>query len=295
MDAPRAVIGRHGRRQAPSLPRRRATATLGALMVAGVARSAAARAAAPGSGTVYLTLDTGNMAEAERIARILARQAVPATFFLANERTPRGDHALEPGWAGFWRERAAEGHAFGSHTFDHVYLRGVEHGADGSRRFVVRPQFGTFAGRTLRWSEVEFCSELRRVDERFREFTGRGLDPYWRAPGGRAPAAAIEAARRCGFAHVGWTPAGFLGDELSSQAHPNDRLLADSLARIGDGDILLAHLGIWSRHDPYAPMLDPLIAGLKSRGLRFATIDRHPLYRAASLARAGVPATGAAR
>jgi len=295
VDASRAIVGRHGPRPAPSLPRRRAVGALGALLAAGVARPQPARAAAGRQGTVYLTLDTGNMAEAARIARILARHAVRATFFLANERTPRGDHALEPGWADFWRERAAEGHVFGSHTFDHVYLRGVEHGADASRRFVVRPQFGAFAGKTLRWNDAQLCAELRRVDERFRELTGRGLDPYWRAPGGKAPAAAVEAARRCGFAHVGWTPAGFLGDELSSQAHPNERLLADSLARIGDGDILLAHLGIWSRRDPYAPTLDPLIAGLVSRGLRFATIDRHPLYRSASLARAGAPADGAGR
>ena len=38
----------------------------------------------------------------------------------------------------------------------------------------------------------------------------------------------------------------------------------------------MAHLGIWSRKDPWAPMLDPLIAGLKRRGLCFATLNAHP-------------------
>jgi hypothetical protein len=49
-------------------------------------------------------------------------------------------------------------------------------------------------------------------------------------------------------------------------------LLERALARIRDGDILMAHLGIWSRHDPFAPMLDPLIAGLKARGFCFARV-----------------------
>jgi hypothetical protein len=34
-------------------------------------------------------------------------------------------------------------------------------------------------------------------------------------------------------------------------------LLERALANIRDGDILMAHLGIWSRKDPFAPMLDP--------------------------------------
>ena len=49
-----------------------------------------------------------------------------------------------------------------------------------------------------------------------------------------------------------------------------------SLGYAGDirsGDILMAHLGIWSRQDPWAPaVLAPLITGLKARGLCFATL-----------------------
>ena len=53
-------------------------------------------AAAPCAGTVFLTFDTGHMAPAEAIAGILDRQAVKATFFLANEKTKRGDTSLDP-------------------------------------------------------------------------------------------------------------------------------------------------------------------------------------------------------
>lgn len=227
------------------------------------------------AGTVYLTLDTGNMREAERIAGILKKHDVRATFFLANEKTPNGDFSLDDSWGGYWRERVKEGHAFGSHTFDHVYFRGVA--ADGS--LTVRPQFGEQAGRVLQWSGRALCTELDRVGARFKALTGQGLEPLWRAPGGKAPSQAMAAAKACGYAHVHWAPAGFLGDELPSDRFPNDRLLGQSLASIRAGDILMAHLGIWSRQDPYAPTLDPLIGGLKARGLCFATLREHPDYR----------------
>lgn len=234
-------------------------------------RGSSVRSATVCRGTVYLTLDTGNMSEADLIAGILKRRAVHATFFLANERTMRGDYSLDDGWRDWWRARVAEGHAFGSHTMDHVYFLGMS-GAQTR----VRPQFGAQAGHVELWDAAAVCSAIDSVDSRFRELTGRRLDRLWRAPGGRFPDAVGRMANACGWTHVSWTPAGFLGDELPSERYPNDRLLAQQLTSIRDGDILLAHLGIWSRHDPYAPMLDPLIAGLQARGLCFATIpERH--------------------
>jgi peptidoglycan/xylan/chitin deacetylase (PgdA/CDA1 family) len=110
--------------------------------------------------------------------------------------------------------------------------------------------------------------------------TGQAPLPLFRAPGGKTSPRLIEAARQCGFAHVGWADAGFLGDELPSGTYPNMQLLKQSLQRIRAGDILMAHLGIWSRQDPWAPaVLEPLIVGLKARGLCFATLREHPAYR----------------
>ena len=225
-------------------------------------------------GHVYLTLDTGNMSQAEEIAAILRRQDVRATFFLANERTPRGDFSLDPSWSAYWKARADEGHAFGSHTWRHGRLIADE--AAGVR---YRPQFGEDAGRTVTLTPAAVCEELRRVDRAFAAYAGRGLDAVWRAPGGYTTPKALAAAKECGFAHVRWADAGFLGDELPSEKYPNRELLARALREIRDGDVLMAHLGIWSRKDPYAPMLEPLIAGLKERGICFRTLREHPGYR----------------
>jgi peptidoglycan/xylan/chitin deacetylase (PgdA/CDA1 family) len=102
----------------------------------------------------------------------------------------------------------------------------------------------------------------------------------FRAPGGKTSARLLAAAKQCGFAHVGWADAGFLGDELPSDVYPNAQLLQKALKNIRSGDILMAHLGIWSRQDPWAPaVLEPLIEGLKAKGLCFATLREHPAYR----------------
>ena len=42
---------------------------------------------------IYLTFDTGNMDVAEYVAGVLKKHDVKATFFLANEKTKRGDYS----------------------------------------------------------------------------------------------------------------------------------------------------------------------------------------------------------
>jgi peptidoglycan/xylan/chitin deacetylase (PgdA/CDA1 family) len=219
-------------------------------------------------GTLYLTIDTGSMSQAETIAQILRTNEVRATFFLANEKTVNGDTSLGEAWIPYWKARVAEGHAFGSHTFDHTYWKGDL--ADGRVR--VRSQFGVNGGKTVEWGEAQYCAEINRVKERFKSAAGADLAPLWRAPGGHVSARTLQWGKVCGYTHVGWAPAGFLGDELPSDKYPNEVLLKRALASLKDGDIMMMHTGIWSRKDPFAPMLDPLIAGLKAKGFCFATL-----------------------
>jgi peptidoglycan/xylan/chitin deacetylase (PgdA/CDA1 family) len=222
--------------------------------------------------TVYLSFDTGSQSQAQLIAATLKQFSVKATFFLANEKTVRGDYSLDPAWASYWRERVAEGHAFGSHTFDHVVAQGdLAHG-----HIQVKAQFGAAAGRKLNMSAAQYCQQLRQVDQRFFELTGRKLDPIWRAPAGRLTRNARQAASACGYRHVGWSPAGFSGDELPSKQWPNPVLLQRMLRDLKDGDIIMAHMGIWSRQDPWAPAnLAPLIQGLQQKGFCFATLREY--------------------
>lgn len=228
--------------------------------------------AATCSGNVYLTLDTGNMQPAEVMAAVLKKYDIKATYFLANEKTSRGDTSLDPSWAAFWKARAAEGHAFGSHTWRHWIFR-RDLGAD---KVSYVPAGGT-SGEPLDATGV--CTELKQSEAVFKAMTGRGFDGIWRAPGGKLTPNVSRFANACGFKHVPWTPAGFSGDELPSEKFPSDHLIKTQLRDIKDGDILLWHLGIWSRKDPLYLRFDELISGLRAKGLCFARITDHPQWK----------------
>jgi len=226
---------------------------------------------------VYLSFDTGHMGVAPLVADVLKRHDIKVTFFLANERTLDDGASLDEHWAPWWRDRAAEGHAFGSHTWDHLVWQADR--ADGS--FRMKPTAGPAAGKVQTLSAAQYCEQLRQPAERFRAMTGHAMWPIFRAPAGRTSPALLKAAKDCGYTHVGWSPAGFLGDELPSDQYPNQRLLQRALRDIRSGDILLAHLGIWSRQDAWAPaVLEPLITGLQQRGFCFVTLREHPAYAA---------------
>ena len=224
--------------------------------------------------TVYLSFDTGNMSVANTVSEILKRQDVKATFFLSNEKTYRGDFALDDSWKTFWQERSKEGHHFGSHTYDHTYF--VKDGPKGE--VFEKPQFGPKAGMTLLYNEAAMCKEIRKVDQRFQELTNQPLERIWRAPGGKTSPALIRMGDMCGYQHIAWSPAGFLGDELNSDKHPNQVLLDKASRDINNGDITMAHLGIWSRKDPWAPaVLEQLIVNLKNRGFCFGLLPKAPM------------------
>jgi peptidoglycan/xylan/chitin deacetylase (PgdA/CDA1 family) len=220
-------------------------------------------------GAIYLTFDTGSQSQAELIAQTLRRHRIHATFFLANEKTVNGDYSLDPSWSAYWKKLVDDGHAFGTHTFDHTYV--VRDLPDG--KIVVKPQFGANAGQTLRWTPQQYCAELQRVDQRFKELTGKRLDPFWRAPGGKLTPNLLKAGQACGYQHVGWSPAGFSGDELPTSVASNAALLKRALSQLKDGDIFMAHLGIWSRQTAWMPEnLEPLISGLEAKGFCFKTL-----------------------
>lgn len=231
---------------------------------------------------VYLTFDTGHMGIAQLVAQVLQKHKVTVTFFAANEPTKEGGSSLSDFWAPWWKARADEGHQLASHTFDHMYwLADIRYKATGQvTHFKVKPSAGPKAGQAFVVSADEYRQEIERSALRLTQMTGHKTLPLYRAPGGKTSPALLVAAQQGGFQHVGWAPAGFLGDELPSEKYPNERLLAQALKNIRSGDILLAHLGIWSRQTPWAPaVLEPLIVGLLEKGFCFRTLAEHPAYQ----------------
>jgi len=241
--------------------RRASSIALGLLLAAGAPLAGAADC----KGTVYFTFDTGSMRSAEEIAATLREENVKATFFLANEKTSRGDYSLDPAWDGYWKRLADEGHAFGNHTWSHLYARGDE----GVKVVAVNDR-----GERVTLDRAGFCAELVKVERAFSRATGRKLAGLWRAPGWRTTYQSMRFAASCGYPlHVGTDDAGYIRDDLPSEQISNQKLLAQALAGLKGGDIVSMHLGIQSRKEPAAPILKPLIQGLKAKGFCFATLD----------------------
>lgn len=248
-----------------------------ALAALALSSAVSVQACQPGQKPVFLSFDTGHMGVAPLVAELLKKFDAKATFFLAWEPTLNDGHTLDEQWAPWWRARAAEGHDFGSHTWEHdTWLEDLPDG-----RFKVRTQAGIEPARVRELTAQQYCEGLRKPALRFAEITGQAMSPIFRAPAGRSSPALLAAAKACGFSHVGWSAAGFLGDELPSDKYPNEQLLARALRDIRPGDILMAHLGIWQRQDAWAPtVLEPLMKGLKDRGMCFAPLREHPRYAA---------------
>ena len=165
---------------------------------------------------VYLTFDTGHMGVAPLIADVLKRQQVQGHLLRRQRDAPRpATAAWATHWAPWWKARAAEGHEFASHTWDHVYWR-----ADLPRRAALP---GARLGRADAGRELDLDRRavLRRdrhsPPSACRQITGKKPLPLFRAPGGKTSPRCWPPPSACGYEHVGWSPAGFLGDELPSE------------------------------------------------------------------------------
>lgn len=177
----------------------------------------------------YLTLDTGHMEVAALVADVLKRQDVQVTFFAANERTKTAmaAWATPVGLGPWWKARAAEGHAF---AFTPLIMSiGVLTLFKAPTQFRVRPSAGPAAGRESTSTAAQYCKQPIWRPKDCKEMTGVKPLPLFRAPGGKTSPQLLAAAKACGYAHVGWATAGFLGDELPSASFSNAALLNKAL------------------------------------------------------------------
>jgi len=250
-----------------------------AAAAAAIVLAASGAAAQQCRGHVYLTLDTGNMSQAEEIAAILRRQDVRATFFLANERpraatSPRSVVVclLEGARRRGTRLRQPHVAARPPHC-----RRGGRRALPAAVRRRRRRDGHPHAGGVVRGTAPGRRGLRRACRPRPRRRLARAGRLHRRRR--RSPRPRTAATRTC----VGPRP-----DSSATNCRPRSthrELLARALRDIRDGDVLMAHLGIWSRKDPYAPMLEPLITGLKERGLCLPHSARAPRLPGAGASR----------
>ena len=241
---------------------------LGAACGLALAPGLAAEAVAPCANPVYLTVDPANMDYAPRVAEVLRRQQVRVTYWVSNQHTQNGEGSLGNQWGSWWKQVAQQGHEFASQTYDHVLWRADLPGYKPN--FRVRPTTGAFAGREFSYDPAKYCEQIEHAARRSEDFTAKKALPLFHAPGGAASAKLLAAASACGYAHVGFGKAAVLGR----------RSLQAELASIQAGDVLLLDLNAVGGKEPWAMAnLEPLLGGLKARGLCFASLRQHPAYQ----------------
>jgi peptidoglycan/xylan/chitin deacetylase (PgdA/CDA1 family) len=227
-------------------------------------------AAAPAcANPVYLTIDPGSMDYAPRIAEVLRRQQVRVTYWVSNQRTQNGEGSLGNLWGGWWKLVGQQGHEFASQTYDHVYWRGDLPGYKTS--FRIKPTTGSLAGREFTYDPAKYCEQIEHAARRTEDFTGKKTLPLFHAPGGSTSPKLLASAKACGYAHVDLPRAGQLGKGTPLKA---------ALVGIHQGDILFLDLNAAPSTEPWAVAnLEPLLVGLKERGLCFATLRQHPAFQ----------------
>ncbi|HEX8916649.1 MAG TPA: polysaccharide deacetylase family protein [Humisphaera sp.] len=188
---------------------------------------------------VALTFDDGpTPGSTEQVLDTLAAAGVRATFFVVGLNCDR-----HPGLV---RRMHAEGHLVANHTYDHSH-------------------FGVFRRRGF-WDE-----QLRRTDASIAAIVGK-RPALFRPPMGHKTPHTFAAAKKLGYATVGWSRSA--GDGLATTSDK----IARRLARSGPGDILLLHDGVEPnipRRDQAATVaaLPGVLANLKARGLDAVRLD----------------------
>jgi len=220
-----------------------------------------------GAMEVALTFDGGiNGDEATQVLDTLRSRGVRTTIFLTGAFINR--------YPDLARQIVADGHEVGNHLMTHPHL------TDYAR---------TYTHRTLPHVTREFLTaQLKRVERRFAEVTGREMAPVWRAPYGEVNSEIRRWAFDAGYVHVGWTSDYARRESLDTLDWVSDRTsrlylssseIRDKVLGFGQGayeargGIILMHMGTRRKTDKAVDSLGEIIDGMRDRGYRFVKVS----------------------
>jgi peptidoglycan/xylan/chitin deacetylase (PgdA/CDA1 family) len=188
---------------------------------------------------VALTFDAGaDNAGVPRILSLLARNGVPATFFVTGRWAD-----LYPQWA----RRIAARYPIGNHTFDHTDL--------------------------LRLPLQSVHSELLMASAAIEHATGRPPFRLFRFPYGSSNMSTLAVVNQLGYTAVGWT-IDTLGWEGTSMGQSASSVFSRAIDHLQPGEIVLMHVGANpTDHSTLdADALEKIITSIRTRGYRFVTV-----------------------
>ncbi len=231
----------------------------------------------PGSRQLALTFDDGpNDPWTPQLLDVLAKHAVPATFFLIGRFVQMRPDIV--------RRIAAEGHEIGNHTYSHPNL--AVHSRERLFRELMQCEFaldaagirspGSRVEREARLQATHGPRELAPLAERiqglndFRNATGT---KYFRPPWGARRPDTLSLAREAGYQPVMWSVMCY--DWLETTA---ERVEQHAVRQITTGgDVILLHDGnrteFGADRSASVSASDAIIRRYKDQGFEFVTIS----------------------
>ncbi len=188
----------------------------------------------PDEKKVYLTFDAGfENGYTPAILDALKKNDVKATFFLVGNYIKTSPELV--------KRMVEEGHIVGNHTFSHPDMSKIS-------------------------SMESFKTEISKVEEMFKETTGKDLPKYYRPPQGKYNEENLKHAHELGYKTIFWSLAyvDWLRDKQPTKEHAFEKL-----SRVHPGAIVLLH----STSKTNAEILDELINKWKADGYTFGSLD----------------------
>lgn len=176
---------------------------------------------------IYLTFDAGfENGNTPAILDALKKHRVSATFFVVGNYLESSPELV--------KRMEAEGHTVANHSYHHPDM--------------------------TKKSSEEFVSEMKMLEEKYREITGKELTKFYRPPQGKYSDATLKQAKEMGYRTFFWSLAyvDWLEDKQPTKEEAFDKLLG----RIHPGAIVLLH----STSATNAQILDELLTKWEEMG-----------------------------
>lgn len=188
-----------------------------------------------GDKVIYLTFDAGyENGNVEKILDVLRKENVSGAFFVLEHLIKKNTDLI--------LRMANEGHTVCNHTATHKDMSRID-------------------------SKQEFASELSRLENVYRECTGREMAKIYRPPEGRFSESNLRFADELGYATVFWSFA--YADWDNSHQMSESAAKKKILDNVHDGEIMLLH----PTSSTNAKILGDVIKELKLQGYRFGSLE----------------------
>ena len=184
---------------------------------------------------IYLTFDAGfENGYTSGILDVLKKHQVPATFFLVGNYLETQPDLV--------KRMVEEGHIVGNHTYSHPDMSQIS-------------------------SMDSFKEELSKVEEKFKEITGKEMVKVYRPPQGKYSEENLKNANELGYKTVLWSLA--YVDWYVNKQPTKEQAFKKLIPRIHPGAIVLLH----STSKTNGEILDELLTKWKEMGYTFKSLD----------------------